>query len=242
MLTLIGFGAFVVASAFMGVRLLLLHRRTRRVPELTMGLAFICGGAMAFPLMTLAQSFEPGSGPAIAALLAGRLGSTVGAASLYLFTWLVFRRESAAGKTILASGLLALTVGMIGPELYFGMGVRMTDGPWFWLVVVARGASYLWAAVESLWYWRGMRRRQRLGLADPLVANRFLLWGVASVAPALIFTLTGLAALFPGPAVQEALTNATSVCGFASAVTIWLAFFPPARYARWIASPERGPE
>ena len=38
--------------------------------------------------------------------------------------------------------------------------------------------SSLWGAAESLRYFSMMRRRAKLGLADPLVTNRFLLWGL----------------------------------------------------------------
>ena len=47
---------------------------------------------------------------------------------------------------------------------------------------VARVAPYYWLAAESLSYWSAARRRVRIGLADPLVTNRFLLLGLWAVA------------------------------------------------------------
>ena len=46
------------------------------------------------------------------------------------------------------------------------------------LVDLLAQALYLWTSVESLTWWRRMHRRVALGLADPVVANRFFLWGV----------------------------------------------------------------
>ena len=43
----------------------------------------------------------------------------------------------------------------------------------------------VWAHLECLLYYRTMRRRQRLGLADPVLANRFLLWSLWTGAIAL---------------------------------------------------------
>src|SRR5262249_16178730 len=50
-------------------------------------------------------------------------------------------------------------------------------GPSYWINFAARVSGVVWMSVESFRYGAMLRRRLRLGLADPLVANRFLLWG-----------------------------------------------------------------
>ncbi len=60
----------------------------------------------------------------------------------------------------------------------------------------ARIVPTAWACYESLRYYRSMHRRQTLGLADPIVANRFLLWsiwtGAVTFLPLVALTIRGL--------------------------------------------------
>jgi hypothetical protein len=69
------------------------------------------------------------------------------------------------------------------------------------------------------------------------VANRFLLWGVASLGLVVAF-LTFLAAKLAG--VNAATSGPFLATSFAAAlvcgVAMWLAFFSPAAYTRWIAA------
>ena len=59
-----------------------------------------------------------------------------------------------------------------------GFAEPLRLGPGGTLTSALCTANLLWGAVESLRYYALMRRRLRLGLADPLVTNRFLLWGL----------------------------------------------------------------
>lgn len=91
---------------------------------------------------------------------------------------------------------------------------------------------YLWSSAESLHYYGRMRRRQRVGLADAVVTNRFFVWGFGSAAGASV--LAGLLAnsLVAGSeAVASALISAS---GLVSTLTGWLAFAPPSAYRRWL--------
>lgn len=47
------------------------------------------------------------------------------------------------------------------------------------------GTYPLWSATEAFLYHDRMRHRSALGLADPIVANRFLLWAVAALCTTL---------------------------------------------------------
>ena len=55
-------------------------------------------------------------------------------------------------------------------------------------------ASYLWVFLESFRYFALLRRRRRLGLADPVITNRFLLFAIWTGGVVAI-TLLGVAAL-----------------------------------------------
>jgi hypothetical protein len=95
--------------------------------------------------------------------------------------------------------------------------------------------AYGWTAWESLRYHGLMRRRVRLGLADPEVSNRFLLWGLMSV-----FVIAGILlntiAMARGIRVFQSpsILLASSTTGLAQAVLLVLAFLPPRFYSSWV--------
>ena len=95
-----------------------------------------------------------------------------------------------------------------------------------------------------------MRRRLRLGLADPVLTNRFLLWGVWAGAVFLMGQADPVArawyvlkeGTFTGglmnPEVARpivaALVSTTSILGIIVALMLLLTFFPTAGYRRWL--------
>ncbi len=115
----------------------------------------------------------------------------------------------------------------------------------------SRVVPLLWAFAESLAYWRMMRRRLALGLADPVVTNRFFLWsvwtgGLAMLPLAtLLLRLTGYALQWFGlpeadvaasdrAAIAASLQIVFLITGLAGVIAISLSFFPPRRYLDWI--------
>jgi hypothetical protein len=121
-----------------------------------------------------------------------------------------------------------------------GVDVRRTPDGWRLGYQVLRLGTLLWAAVEALVTWRMLRRRIRLGLADPLVVNRIGLWGIAAgigsagASAGFLVTFFGLEARSTGVEVL------ISVLGLAASAALWLSFLPPARYQGWVRS--RHPE
>jgi hypothetical protein len=81
-----------------------------------------------------------------------------------------------------------------------------------------------------------MQRRARVGLGDPVVANRFLLWAIGAGmagAGSLVGTLVGL--VLGQPLGQLPVLTLTLSCfGMTSACALWLAFAPPEAYLRWV--------
>ena len=90
-------------------------------------------------------------------------------------------------------------------------------------------------AVKALRQATLARRRVRIGLTEPLVANRFLLWGVSTLAANGIWAYSLWREL-----VQESDTTefylVASVLGCICALAIWLAFFPPRAYRQRFAT------
>jgi hypothetical protein len=96
--------------------------------------------------------------------------------------------------------------------------------------------ALLWGSFEALRYWGMMRRRVRIGLADPVVANRFLLWGIGAFAAgfgSLVGNVVQITTGVPSTEIPWVLAS-SSAHGFVAAVAMWLAFVPPVAYKRFI--------
>jgi hypothetical protein len=233
----IGGLSFILASFVTGARLLLVARRTRQLPELTLGLGLFLMGGLGYPLTLLGEfgTFLPDD--ARAGFIAGnQLSSVIGLPLLVYFTARVFRPESAAARTLV--WLIGLTfVGMYGfraatygfaPVALGGEKVPTVHSI---LTLVCLG----WAGLESLFYHLQLRKRVRLGLADPILANRMLLWAVGMLCAMM---LTGISTLFStlGIAFDQTTPGILTIgiMGTTSAASVWFAFFPPAAYVKWI--------
>ena len=115
-------------------------------------------------------------------------------------------------------------------------GTEPLRNPWYWMEVLGEMIPFVWMAAESFAQHRKAKRRLLLNLCDPLVCNRYLLWGLASVvlitveivanAQVIEYEITqGLSAP------MDFLLMTTEFCAIA---LVWLVFFPTARYRRWI--------
>lgn len=225
--------ASLVASSVLGFRLLRLAARTHEVPELAIGSSFVLAGVIGYVLMLAGN---PASGAvtqeqAYRIFTVGYAVIGLGVCCVYVFIWRTFRASEwwAVALVLLGVGLiLATSHNSIDPE--GGQGLA------FWLGLLGRGGAGIWGAIESLRWWSLMKRRIGLGLADPVVANRFLLWGLANATTFLIFMSTTMA-----PQGAEAAGSIStsqilliSTMTFATAVLQWLAFFPTQRYLAWV--------
>jgi hypothetical protein len=229
----LGVGAFFVVGLLVSLRLLGLWRRTRRLPELLVALALLCLGPLAFTLGVLAARLAPGS-PELARPLsaAASAAAVLGAAAAAWFTIVVFRHESRAARAVAAVLVAAMVVCWAGVGATNGYDVRLAPGAFRYAGQLLRLGILLWASLESLVYWRLMRRRLALGLADPLTTGRFALWGAglgagsAAMAIAFFGNVFGLRYTGYGPLFELSIAAA----GLAAAACLLLAFLPPARY------------
>ncbi|HEY8122242.1 MAG TPA: hypothetical protein VII78_13055 [Myxococcota bacterium] len=236
---LVSTAAFIVSGSAVGIRLLLLAWRTRELTDFTIACALVVLAGITYPLMLAGAlggfALEPTRWMLIASGFTGALGFGAVAA----FTQRAFRPHAAWAHAL--SGVL---IAMLGYSAVASMlsaqhagdfeALRSPRSPLVWTRVAAV-AIYLWTSFEGLRCWVQARRRLALGLADPLVVNRFLLWALigafalCSVAPALVLTLAGKQPLdYP----MTRLT--TGVAGVATAVAMQLSFLPPASYRRWV--------
>lgn len=238
-LAAVGGGAFVLVSLVLGVRLLALFLRTRKLPELACGLGLLLMGGIGYPLIAVVQESPVSSDVKIVLLLAQMSCHVVGATIFCVFTQRVFR-PGASWAWMITGATFAVILGAAlvqiqspGLRAYVEQGA----GIWHWHGA-ASTLPLLWAGAESQHYHGLMRRRQRIGLADPLLTDRFGLWAFAMFSAALItivsITVESLGSSLAGTAFGGLVIGSL---GSASAGAIWLAFLPPAAYKRHIRKP-----
>ena len=175
------------------------------------------------------------------------LASDAGFAAVAFFTRRTFRPDSAPARGVAAALVAGLAFSLVAQGMSEGYGVRVIPGAAYWLGFALRSACLAWLAVESLRWFAALRRRMRLGLAEPLVTNRFLLLGVwacamlamgmSDVAARIWYVSSaGSTRFIPELAHSLVLTtvSTTSALGIVVATTLLLAFFPTAAFRRWI--------
>ena len=238
-------GLVSLGLAVLGARLLRQSHRSGARPEFWLGLAFAFAGASAW-LLPLAATEGMRTSLARGLAFTAQGGMSIAIACLVVFTTSVFRAESSAARW-LAVALIAANAATGYAVLQSGLPLPV--GRVGLAVIVTRCVSLLWLFLESAGYAQRMRRRVRLGLGDPIVANRFTLWsiwtGALACIPLFVLMLRVLGVLvepLPGEPLPGSVRAILVVLGSAGAAALgagWLAFFPPTSYQRWVATRAR---
>lgn len=237
-LVLFGRLAFLVLSLAIGVRLLLLARQSRQLPELLLGLSCFFGGFLGSSVDVLrAPGWLTGSVAEFAAEV--RIYLLVGSAILMaLLAWKAFR-PTAAWAGFAAGGLSVLATAWVF-EKYVLAGIPAAERPhnlfymtrFLWITL-----CYLWPGVEAWrFYWR-KRKRLRIGLdQDAVVVNRAFMLSLAffsiGVLWGSIFARRPLAEL----GFSYSWETVQGPAGLLRSLTLYLAFFPPLFYRKWLQS------
>lgn len=225
------------------------------VPERSLGIYFLASaflGALA-QIIAYGSLVDPSwslSDSHIRALLCvAILGMAIGAGGVYLFTWKTFRPDQPLVGLAVGAGLAALGLGFLLEARTDGFALVLFPGPAHWLGWAGRTFVMLWVSVESFRYWILLRRRLRLGLADPVVTNRFFLWAVWAAAVFLNLSSDLVArvayAVSAGTTQGEVVAEiaaplvmvtipVTMALGAISAVTLFLTFFATEGYRHWL--------
>jgi len=246
LLALPGFLAVFFVSLWVGVRLLAQGRRTRELPELLLGTGVLCIGPVGFGLSMFAAA-AGASAPEAPSVWAGLSALAVGggAAAKSIFNWKIYHPGSRVVAALSIGAIVLLAVAIVADGLTTGFAPAAWMQPGWVLVRQAVQVGVLfWGATEALLWWRRMQRRARLGIGDPVVANRFLLWAIGAGmagSGSLVGTVVGLALGQPLGQLP-ALTLTLASFGMVSACALWLAFAPPEAYLRRIREGARGPQ
>ena len=239
-LYLLSTAVFCLFCVTIGVRLLLLARRTGRRPERLLGTGLGLTGGLGYGILIAVTLTRQALGETPHALLTalGALGKglhDLGVVAMLGFVLTVFRPNDEWAKALAGAMLAALVAGYFGNAATGGFVHGRAEGFWYWLGFAAIGTYPVWIATESFLYHRRMRRRSALGLADPVIVNRFLLWGVGAVFSVAAIWTVSLPALLGLPLEEQRrlsplVLSITSVWGIGAIASYWLTFFPPVWY------------
>ncbi|HXV37347.1 MAG TPA: hypothetical protein VEC18_09365 [Myxococcota bacterium] len=227
-------GIFFTIAA---VPLLRLAARTRQYPERMLGITFLLFGISylfyeAPYLIQREELFAPLS-------FGGRLLWNASVLTTALFTREVFHRERRWSRPLLW-GITALLLVGIAISIQQGdlEGMAPNGNPGFWLEWIGQVIPFLWVVSAALTEYASARRRVRIGLANPLVCNRYLLFACFGFAQ--LATIALLVPMFDSVetndgAIPHLLDQLMGAFEMLTLAIIWLAFFPPRCYREWIA-------
>ena len=219
-------GLFTVASFIVGIRLLVRGLSARTRPETLLGAhaLLIASGNVVIQGAVLVGLY----GTTLADIVV-RTGGVVVDAGYACFAWFcveVYRPEMPMLRK-LSIGLFFAIAGVQPLGVLYASAVD----PLFYGEAMLRVASYAWGSYEAFRFYTIMRRRARYGMGNPLIENRFLLFGVATslallilIAMCVTFRLTALSPI------GAWTLSAGAILTLPTMFLVWLAFFPPNWY------------
>lgn len=225
----------IVACTVVGTRLVALSIRTRLAPELLYGAAFLFLGTIGHPMAIAARNGT--GGPEVAGwLLATALcAQDLAALSMGAATWRTFRPLSKVLGPLHVLWAIGFAISLIGHGMTVGFKGASDGGAFYYMGFALRYAAFVWTSIEAFRYHAILRRRQILGLADPVVLDRIRLWAWASLLICAGFA-TFLAGRLATSNVGESplVLVVTSIVAVGAGSTMWLAFFPPSFYLAYV--------
>jgi hypothetical protein len=222
----------------LGLHLLWLAFRRRSLPETLVGFFFVTTGAGG-ECFLLAFARQTEASLAVSMAWVGFPLLLLATAAGFAFTYTVFRRDERWALAIVACGIL---LALWGTWQQLG-GLSLTPDlsaprPEY---LVGRIACFAWGTYEGLRAYKMARRRLILGLADPVVVNRFFLFGcwfgLMGMMP-ITFALSRWFARRSG--LEHALELPPKLVALGMMVALVLTFFPPRKYLDWVRSSAQG--
>jgi hypothetical protein len=224
----------VLTALGIAIKTFAVWRRTRGMPELLLGTMLVTATVLGYPLAVASSRISPTELWLIHFL--SQSCFTVGYACLLLFTLRVFRPDALWAKGLAGVTLLALVGSAVVYAIELNSDNPRRPGEMMGLTLFSSGAigvAYFWTTFESLTYYRQLRLRLKLGLAQAAVANRVLLWGLMSLAAGMAVLLSA-GAMLAGSFMTPTMITVMSVIGLVHAGCLFFAFHPPAWYRSWL--------
>jgi hypothetical protein len=238
---------FVGVCSAVGVRLLWLAKAGGGRPALLCGNGFCLIAILGFPLGVLSgHGLVPVAQVQLPLVAISLLANLLGIACFFVFTVNVFR-PTALWAHALAGGAIACTA-MACVAILSALAVAPGSASsfavtWGWSATFQAlcALCFFWMGCEGLREWRRSRRRQALGLSDPVVCHRLLMWGVFGLSTTLLCGVL-LAVQLSGQPTPTSLVAqlAQALFGIVSSGAAALAFFPPRAYLVRVRGGARG--
>jgi hypothetical protein len=226
-------GVFFVIAA---VPLLRLARRTQQAPERILGFTFLLMG-VSYLFYEAPYALE-NEALVVPFSIVGRVLWNASVVATALFTRVVFHRDQPwAGYLVWC--VVVLLIGGFAISAHHGdlEGMAPLGNPGFWLEWGGQLIPFAWVAIVSISYYGSARRRARIGLSDPLVANRYLLFagfGMAQLATIVLLVPMYIAWEAGAGSFSDSTDQLMGSLEMLTIAIVWLAFFPPRIYRSWI--------
>ena len=217
----------MVASAVLGVGLLRLARTRGGAAAGCLAAALLSASLLQSLSIVVAAAnagSEPPEGAWRIVFVALYTATGVSASCMMRFTQIVYRPKQRVLTAIPVGVALCFAYVAVSVPFRHEAPARSLVGTVIYPVLLA---GYLWTAAESFRCWRDYRRARDL---DPVVVERFRLWGTSAIAVVL-----WVAVAFIGQNAAWA-RGLGSGFGVLSSLTLWFAFQPPEFYQRWLRS------
>jgi hypothetical protein len=233
--------AYVGVGIAVGIRLVRLARRSGGFPERMLGAACLAGPGLVAPCLLVVHAVSEPTLVVRAAAFLGQIGYALFCSVMVRFTWRCFRPDEAWARTLARGStvvvLFAATAGMArAAGLAPVLELRDMDHWTFRTIGFASLVGHVWTGLESFSYYSRMRRRAAIGLADPVVTNRFLLWGLVAAGAIVASGLPLAVGLLGGDSFNDVPTRVVGAAAtIFGSVCLQLAFLPPKSYVRWLA-------
>ena len=237
----IAMGVFVLTCAAVGLRLLWLAARGAGTTTLWCGLGFSLIALLGYPMPVIAGV---GMGPVgevnLPLALLGSWAVAAGMSCFFVFAQQVFRPGVAWAKWAAGLGIASFVGVTLGTSIALATAPPEADSflvNWGWgaALQVLCFACFGWMGAEGFLHWQMSKRRIAIGLGDPVVSNRFLMWGVFGASTTLmlvVLVVLHLANIYSAGSLVGQL--AMAFFGSVSSAAAAMAFFPPKRWTERI--------
>jgi hypothetical protein len=227
--------AFIVG--LLGLHMLVAALRHRALAEAWIGLFFIASALGSEGVFRGFAELDPGR--AVQMVNFGVAALTVATVSGYAFTYTVFRRGEPWARAVVVAGTL---LGLFGGWYQLAGPTGTADVKGLCVqFLIGRVACFAWGTYEALRAYAMAHRRLALGLADPVVVNRFLLFGIWFAVMGLMPVTLALTRMYGGVDAQAVATGiGPKIVGTIMAVALVLTFFPPRKYLDWVTASAQG--
>ena len=246
---------------FIGIHLLRVARSSGALPDRLLSGFFLLLALGVVPRMMAVDLATSGAAKSWTAFwLNAGASLAIGSAMVCLaaFAWKVFRPDAPWAKKLFLALSTALLAGLVAGTS--SLNASGGSSPAAIAFNVFGAVTLGWAFVECVLYYRRMRKRCALGMADPVVTNRFLLWSLWTGAITLQATLmvglrvaffwSGVGSQLDGVGLEvgggwlaaiQSVKATLMVVAPTVVVSVYLSFSPPESYRRWLRTQQPMP-